>query len=37
MIRDAVSCYFDASDKPTVIRLPVLKDEVIPAETSPRR
>jgi hypothetical protein len=31
MIRDAVSCHFDASDKPSVIRLHLVKDEVIPA------
>jgi hypothetical protein len=31
MIRDAVSCHFDAVDKPSVIRLHMVKDEVIPA------
>jgi len=31
MIRDAVSCHFDPSDKPSVIRLHMVKDEVIPA------
>ncbi len=31
MIRDAVSCHFDAAEKPGVIRLHLVKDEVIPA------
>lgn len=31
MIRDAVSCHFDAAEKPSVIRLYMVKDEVIPA------
>ena len=31
MIRDAVSCHFDAADKPSVIRLHMVRDEVIPA------
>lgn len=31
MIRDAVSCHFDAAEKPSVIRLHMVKDEVIPA------
>lgn len=31
MIRDAVSCHFDESDKPSIIRLHFVKDEVIPA------
>ena len=31
MIRDAVSCHFEAPDKPSVIRLHMVKDEVIPA------
>lgn len=31
MIRDAVSCHFDAASKPNVIRLHMVKDEVIPA------
>ena len=31
MVRDAVSCHFDANDKPSVIRLLMVKDEVIPA------
>jgi hypothetical protein len=31
MIRDAVSCHFDPADKPSVIRLHMVKDEVIPA------
>jgi hypothetical protein len=29
MICDAVSCHFDAAEKPSVIRLHMLKDEVI--------
>jgi hypothetical protein len=31
MVRDAVSCHFDAAGKPGVIRLHIVKDEVIPA------
>ncbi|HKN75375.1 MAG TPA: hypothetical protein VJW94_09370 [Candidatus Acidoferrum sp.] len=31
MVRDAVSCHFDTSSKPSVIRLHMVKDEVIPA------
>jgi len=31
MIRDAVSCHFDPSEKPRVIRLHMVRDEVIPA------
>ena len=31
MIRDAVSCHFDANDKSSVIRLHMVKDEVISA------
>ena len=31
MIRDAVSCHFEDADKPRVIRLHMVKDEVIPA------
>jgi hypothetical protein len=31
LVRDAVSCHFDATDKPSVIRLHTVKDEVIPA------
>jgi hypothetical protein len=31
MVRDAVSCHFDADNKPSVIRLHMVKDEVIPA------
>ena len=31
MIRDAVGCHFDGADKPRVIRLHMVKDEVIPA------
>ena len=29
-IRDAVSCHFDVDNKPSVIRLHIVKDEVIP-------
>jgi len=31
MIRDAVACQFEDADKPRVIRLHMVKDEVIPA------
>jgi len=31
MIRDAVSCHFDTAEKPSVIRLHFVKDEVISA------
>ena len=31
MVRDAVRCHFDAAVKPSVIRLHVVKDEVISA------
>jgi hypothetical protein len=31
MLRDAVSCHFDATNKPNVIRLHMVKDEIIPA------
>lgn len=31
MVRDAVACHFDAGTKPSVIRLHLVKDEVIPA------
>jgi len=31
MIRDAVSCHFADGEKPNVIRLHMVKDEVIPA------
>ena len=30
MVRDAVACHFSDSDKPSVIRLHLVKDEVIP-------
>jgi hypothetical protein len=30
-IKDAVSCHFDESSKPPIIRLHIVKDEVIPA------
>lgn len=31
MVRDAVACHFDAADKPAVIRLHLVKDEIISA------
>jgi len=31
MLRDAVACHFDAAEKPSVIRLHFVKDEVISA------
>lgn len=32
MVRDAVACHFDGSEgKPSLIRLHLVKDEVIPA------
>jgi hypothetical protein len=31
MVRDAVSCHFPDDEKPAVIRLHMVKDEVIPA------
>ena len=31
MVRDAVACHFDEEDRPRVIRLHLVKDEVIPA------
>lgn len=31
MVRDAVSCHFDAGEKPAVIRLHWVKDEVFSA------
>jgi hypothetical protein len=31
MIRDVVSCHFEDGQKPSVIRLHMVKDEVIPA------
>jgi len=30
-LRDAVACHFDPENKPRVIRLHMVKDEVIPA------
>ena len=30
MVRDAVRCHFDAGDMPHVIRLHLLKEEVLP-------
>lgn len=30
-IRDAVSCHFEGTAKPSIIRLHIVKDEVIPA------
>lgn len=29
MIRDAVRCHFEASDRPKIIRLHIIRDEVI--------
>jgi hypothetical protein len=29
MVRDAVSCHFDGSDRPSVIRLHLVRDELI--------
>ncbi len=29
MVRDAVSCHFDESDRPSVIRLHLVRDELI--------
>jgi predicted RNase H-like HicB family nuclease len=29
MIRDAVDCHFEAEDKPKIIRLHIVRDEVI--------
>lgn len=31
MAQDAVRCHFDEGDRPPVIRLHIVKDEVIPA------
>lgn len=31
MVQDAVRCHFDKSNRPPVIRLHIVKDEVIPA------
>ena len=31
MLRDAVACHFGTDSKPSVIRLHMVKDEVIPA------
>ena len=31
MVRDAVKCHFDGNSAPAVIRLHMVKDEVIPA------
>lgn len=31
MVQDAVRCHFDDLEKPPVIRLHIVKDEVIPA------
>ena len=30
MVHDAVACHFDGAEKPSVIRLHMVKDEVIP-------
>ena len=29
-VRDAVSCHFDDEDRPKIVRLHLIKDEVIP-------
>lgn len=31
MLRDAVRCHFDESDRPRVIRLHLVRDEILPA------
>ncbi len=31
MVQDAVRCHFDAEGMPSIIRLHIVKDEVIPA------
>ncbi|MFQ5846847.1 MAG: 2-oxoisovalerate dehydrogenase [Candidatus Methylomirabilales bacterium] len=31
MVRDAVCCHFDEGERPRIIRLHLVKDEVIPA------
>jgi len=31
MVKDAVNCHFDDNEKPSMIRLHFVKDEVIPA------
>jgi hypothetical protein len=31
MLKDAVNCHFDDNEKPSMIRLHFVKDEVIPA------
>jgi len=31
MLRDAVACHFAEAEKPSIIRLHLVKDEVIPA------
>ena len=31
MVRDAVSCHFENGEKPNIIRLHTVRDEVIPA------
>ena len=31
MIQDAVRCHFDKAKKPPIIRLHIVKDEVVPA------
>jgi hypothetical protein len=31
MVRDAVACHFEEGEKPSLIRLHLVKDEVIPA------
>ncbi len=31
MVRDAVACHFDRDHRPAIIRLHLVKDEIIPA------
>jgi hypothetical protein len=31
MVKDAVDCHFDIPEKPSIIRLHIVKEEVIPA------
>ena len=34
MVRDAVRCHFDEGERPAIIRLHMVKDEVIPVEAA---
>jgi hypothetical protein len=34
MVRDAVRCHFDEGERPAMIRLHMVKDEVIPVEAA---